>query len=106
MPTFYSHIRSETALVMDIEGAEYFNLDAARREAVVSAKHIISEALRSGGPLRCALKQTFEITDEGGRLVAVLPFAEAAEVDLQTKGLGSSAGSRRSASAAEGARLP
>ena len=84
MPMFYFHVRSEEVFVEDTEGAEYPSLEAARREAVVSAKHIISDTLRSGGPLRCALKRTFEITDEGGRQVVVLPFAEAAEVDLRT----------------------
>lgn len=107
MPTFYSHIRVAEIYVEDPEGGEYPSLDAAWRDAVVSAKHIISEALRSGTPLRCALNRTFEITDEHGRQVAVLPFAVAAEVDLKTKGRGSSAGDRGSASAAaERALLP
>jgi hypothetical protein len=88
MPMFYSHIRSAQVFVEDIEGAEYRSLDAARLDAVVSAKHIISEALRNGTPLHCALKRTFEIMDADGRQVALLPFAEAAEVDLQTEGVG------------------
>lgn len=91
----------------DPEGGEYPSLDAARRDAVLSARHIISEAMKSGTPLHCALKRTFEITDEDGKQVAVLPFAEAAEVDLQTKGRGSSTGDQGSASAAaERALLP
>ena len=91
MPIFYSHIRSEKIYVRDPEGGEYPCLEAAWRDAVVSAKHIISEALRSGSALRCALKWTFEITDDDGHQVAVLPFAEAAEVGLRSEGRGSSA---------------
>lgn len=83
MPKFYSHIWLGEIYVEDPEGGEYPSLDAAWREAVVSAKHIIGEALRTGAPLQCALKRTFEIMDADGRLVTVLPFAEAAEVDLQ-----------------------
>jgi hypothetical protein len=86
MPTFYFHIRSEEIFVEDTEGAEHPTLESARREAVVSAKHIIGEALRTGGSLRCALRWAFEITDGDGRPVAILPFREAAEVDLQTEG--------------------
>jgi hypothetical protein len=88
MPTFYSHIRLAEVYVEDPEGGEYPGLDAAWHDAVVSAKHIISEALRSGTPLRCALKGTFEITDEKGRQVAVLPFADAIGVDLRSEGHG------------------
>ncbi|WP_264048863.1 DUF6894 family protein [Methylobacterium flocculans] len=91
MPMFYSHIRSEQTYVEDPEGGEYPSLDAAWRDAVLSAKHIIGEALRTGTSLRCALSRTFEITDEEGRQVAVLPFAEAAEMDLRSEGGGSSA---------------
>ena len=92
MPIFYSHIRSEEIYVRDPEGGEYPSLEAAWCDAVLSAKHIISETLRSGGPLRYALRRTFEITDAGGQQVAVLPFAEAAEVDLQSEGGSLSAG--------------
>jgi hypothetical protein len=89
MPTFYSHIRLAEFYVEDPEGGEYPSLNAAWRDAVVSAKHIISEALRSGTPLRCALKGTFQITDENGHVVAVLPFADAMEIDLRSEGRGS-----------------
>ena len=91
MPIFYSHIQSDGIYMTDPEGGEYPSLDAARQDAVLSARHIIGEAMKSGAPLRFALKRTFEITDEDGQQVAVLPFAEAAEIDLQTTGDGSSA---------------
>ena len=104
MPTFYCHIRSEKVFIEDAEGAEYSSIEAAWRDAVVSAKHIIGEALRMGGGLRCALQRTFEIMDENGQQVAVLPFAEAAEVELQTEGGGSP--SRAAVSASKLAEHP
>ena len=90
MPTFYSHIWLGEIYVEDPEGGEYPSLEAAWLDAVLSAKHIISEALRTGTPLRCALNWTFEITDEEGRRVALLPFEEAADIDLQIIGRSSS----------------
>jgi len=56
----------------------------------LSAKHIISEALRTGTPLQYALNWAFEITDEEGRRVALLSFEEAADIDLQIIGRSSS----------------
>ena len=51
MARYFFHIRDEDRLVRDEEGMELPNLDAARKEAVVSAHSIVAEAIGGDEPL-------------------------------------------------------
>lgn len=83
MPMFYCHVRASNTYAEDLEGSEHSSLDAARRDAVMGAKHIIGEAIRNGIPLSSALARTIEIADDRGQKVLTIPFAEAAEIDTR-----------------------
>jgi hypothetical protein len=75
MPVYFLHLRTtDRGLITDIEGAEFSDLDAARREALGSAIDLWGSYVRSGSdPSGCA----FEVVDEGGRMCLRLPFSEA-----------------------------
>jgi hypothetical protein len=69
---FFDLVGHET--VTDIEGSELATLDDARVEAIEDARAIMSDAVRAGYDVtaRCV-----EIRDEGGELLAVVPFTDA-----------------------------
>lgn len=78
MPKFYLHIEQSRGRVEDREGAEYRDLDAARVEAIESAREIMSERVRKGEP---ANHSRFVIMDEAGRTLDVVPFETAIAED-------------------------
>lgn len=71
---YYLHMRSGETFMEDPDGEEFANLDAAKEEAIRSAREIMADRLRVGLPLD---GQTFEIHDEDGNLVATVPFKSA-----------------------------
>lgn len=56
---------------------------AVRMEAILSAKHIVSAALRTGAPFSEAIQKSFEVTDDTGATVLTMSFAEAVEIDTR-----------------------
>jgi hypothetical protein len=62
----------------DKEGMNLPSLEAARDEAVIAAKQLVSEAIGRGTPLSVAVDAVFEIK-EGIDHVLTVTFAEAAE---------------------------
>jgi hypothetical protein len=58
----------------DDEGVEFPSLKAAYEDATQAAVDMSMDACCSG---QCATQDAFEIRDESGRVLAVLPFAEA-----------------------------
>jgi len=66
MPQFYFHIRDEDGLTRDAEGQDLPDLEAARREAVNTAREILSEKLLHGGSLN---HRIIEIADATGDMV-------------------------------------
>jgi hypothetical protein len=75
MPFFNLNIRKLHELVEDVEGDDFLDLAAARSEAIVAAREIMSDGVRRGN--RPDDRNRFEITDQAGRIVLVMPFAEA-----------------------------
>ena len=69
MAIFQFNIRDKCGLVLDDEGIELPDIVAAAREAVRSASEFLTEA---SSPTDMA----FEITDETGRLVLIVPIAD------------------------------
>ncbi|KQO49357.1 MULTISPECIES: DUF6894 family protein [unclassified Methylobacterium] len=78
MPRFYLNIRDGDDLIEDQEGSVLVDVDAARLEALASARDILAELVRAG---RLVDGQCFEIMDDSGELRAVVPFKEALKLD-------------------------
>lgn len=69
---FFNFVGSET--VSDTEGTELTSLDAARREALDDARAIMSDAILEGFDVS---GRRVEIHDETGKLILIVPFADA-----------------------------
>jgi hypothetical protein len=70
---YFFHMRKSDRFVEDIEGVELDDIDAVRREAADSTREIMAESLKAGRPIDVI--STFEVRDEAGAIVYVLPFA-------------------------------
>jgi hypothetical protein len=82
MPRFYFHVCNGTGFVPDEEGQELPDVDAARREAVRSARSIMASDVQRG---MLDLSSFIEIEDEAHQLLLTLGFQEA--VDLTQRHL-------------------
>lgn len=71
MPRYYFHIRSDDGLILDPDGTELVDLDAARAEAEQSARDLLANLLKDGKELD---GQVFEISDHTGNVLERLPF--------------------------------
>jgi hypothetical protein len=76
MPHYYLHQRNEV-YVNDEEGEDFPDVAAARHKAVIGARSILSEELMRG---LLDLRGAIEIADEGGTIIAIVPFQEAVTV--------------------------
>lgn len=74
MRRFYFHIRDGSGLIEDPDGSDLPDLDAARAEALASAREILANRLRSGEVLD---GQSIEITDAAGEVLATVPLKDA-----------------------------
>jgi hypothetical protein len=71
MPTFYFHLATPGHLIVDEEGRNLSGLDAARQEAIASAREIIEDSAREGADVQ---GYAFNVTDEHGEQVMVYDF--------------------------------
>jgi hypothetical protein len=74
---FFNQISGETR-IKDLEGADFASLQAVWAEAVASAREIVSDEIMAG---KGWCTSTFEVTDQFGRVVLVVPFDEALNPD-------------------------
>jgi hypothetical protein len=72
MGRFYFHIRSGGQVIIDHEGSDLPDADAARREALASARQIVAEAIRYGTE---DAPEEFVIADSEGRELEIVRFA-------------------------------
>jgi hypothetical protein len=74
MPRYFFHLRDRAGTLLDIEGAEHRDLDAARAEAMRQARGQIVDDLRhrSGRPLG----ERIEITDGTATILATVMLAD------------------------------
>lgn len=77
MPRFYFHVCNGTGFIADEEGQELRDLDAARAEAIKSARSIMASDVQRG---MLDLSSFIEIEDGDRQLVHTLSFEDA--VDL------------------------
>jgi len=75
MPRYYRHIRQGDQLIQDPEGVELPGLDVARAEALAGIRDILAESIRHGTD--DGIDDAIVITDEAGRELMIVSFAEA-----------------------------
>jgi hypothetical protein len=75
VPRFHFHIRHAATGVLDIdeEGLLLPDMAAAETEALAAAKELVVERIRTNQ----RIDSRFEVTDEDGCVIFVLPFREA-----------------------------
>ena len=78
MPRFHMNIRKGDELLEDWEGEEFSSLLEVRAEAVRSARELMAAAMAEGKMPDGRSK--FEIADESGKTVLIMPFEEAIDV--------------------------
>jgi hypothetical protein len=71
MGRFYFHLRDGEDLILDDEGTELPNVEAAKKEAVHSAREFLCEAIKTG---KSNIPDAFVIADEAGQTLEELPF--------------------------------
>ncbi len=78
MPTFFFHIRGGGIEAEDFIGMDLPSLEAARDEAVRSARDIMMDEIQAG---RLSLKRRIDVEDQDQRPIFSLPFGEAIELE-------------------------
>lgn len=73
MVRYYFHIRDGERLSRDPEGSDFEDLDAARAEAVKSARELLSQRVRNGEEVD---GQAFEVTTEDGTVMDRVRFRD------------------------------
>lgn len=63
MPQYHFHFRSGHKTTLDEAGAEFRNLDAAREEALASARELLADAIKAGS----GVPERIVIADTSGR---------------------------------------
>jgi len=75
MPGFFLHVRDGVSFIPDPDGSCLLDVAAARAEAILCARGLMSQSIiRDGHP---GTERCFEITDDEGNTVAMVPFREA-----------------------------
>jgi len=71
MARYYFNIRDDDGVILDDEGAECSDMDAARKEARLSANDLASGTSRTEG------SRFIEISDDSGNVLEAVPFGRA-----------------------------
>jgi hypothetical protein len=74
MARFFLNVREGGELIYDPEGGEYLSIAEATAEAVLSAREIMANSILAG---RNPSGGRFEIGDDSGQIVLIMPFEEA-----------------------------
>jgi hypothetical protein len=72
MGRFHFHLQAGDQIVQDDQGIDLPDLSAAQREAILAARELLAEAIKSGKP---EVPEAFVIADEVGRALAIVPIA-------------------------------
>ena len=73
MPRFYFHLRDHTDSVIDPEGQELPDLQAAERVALEAARDTLSQEMKAGF---LDLRYRIEVEDEAGTVIYSLPLKD------------------------------
>jgi hypothetical protein len=74
---YFFHLHECGVLIADDEGQELDDAQAARRQAVLEARHVMAAEVQAG---RLCLSCRIEVVDAADRAVLTLPFKEALEL--------------------------
>jgi hypothetical protein len=77
VPRYFFHIFDDVVL-MDDEGIELPDAEAARAEALAGAREMMCDQVRNG---RLSLHHRIEVEDDRGQAVLTLPFDEAVRIE-------------------------
>ena len=83
MPLYVVGFRTTDGFHGSVDAEEFPDLEAVRRDCIISAKQVVAEALRYGSPLQEAADCYFEVTDEDGNNLLSMPFEEALSIDAR-----------------------
>ncbi len=78
MPRYFFHLRDRSGTLLDIEGSEHGDADAAVAEAARHARSMIIDEVRHRSAL--PMGDRIEITDVAGEIVATVRFADSLAV--------------------------
>jgi hypothetical protein len=82
MPRYFLNIRNSSGFAEDEEGQELADLQAARAEAIAGIRSVLAEEIKRGV---LDLRGQVEITDEAAALLAVVPYREALELQMEVE---------------------
>jgi len=74
MPLYFFHIKEGDEVLHDEEGSDHPDLQAARGEVIWGIRQIVSDAVRSGSPLR--LDRELHVVDDAGDTLLKFAFRE------------------------------
>lgn len=77
MPRFHLHVRSDVK-AQDTEEADFQDLAAAEKSAVLSARPLMSDDIARTGDT--SLSHSIEVTDGAGVLLRTVPFRSAVTI--------------------------
>jgi hypothetical protein len=80
MPNFYFHLKYSDRLWTDDEGLDFPNLSAAKREAEMTAREIVIEAIKSSVQ---TVPHAVVISDDEGRTLHIQPIGAVLPAPLQ-----------------------
>jgi hypothetical protein len=80
MPVYFLHVRNHTGFARDDEGAEFPDLEAARKQAVEGIRSILSDEMKQG---MLDFRGRIEIATEDDELVDAVPFRAAFEIHME-----------------------
>ena len=74
MPLYFFHIKEGDEVLLDEEGSDCPDLQAARGEAIEGIRQILGDAVMFGSPLR--LDREMHVADDAGHTLSKFTFRE------------------------------
>jgi len=75
MPVYFLHVQDGDQLILDPDGSSLHDLEAARAEAIESARELMADSIVSDG--RVGIERSIEVWDAVGARLLVVPFHQA-----------------------------
>jgi len=75
MPVFFLHVKEGDLWTRDLEGSTLHDLQAARDQAIKSARELMADSIVSEG--RIGIDRSIEVSDATSITLLVVPFRQA-----------------------------
>ena len=82
MGRFFFHLKDGDELILDDDGTELPDIAAAKREALLTARGVLADAIQAG---KTKVPEALVIADGVGRTLEVLPLIELLPEPLKRK---------------------